>query len=302
MTIFRINAPGIFPEVDPRDYHADPCPTPSLSNSIACTIIEHSLEHAWCEHPRLNPMFERDEAKKFDVGNAAHILFLGRGKRFAVLDHENYTTKAARLERDEAIALGRSPVLAEQHARASHMAEVAKVELANYPDEDGVPMIADFQHGVAEVMLCARDGDTWFRTLIDWWPQSQRIIYDYKTTGMSIAPGELDRMMWGGGWHIQAAFHELLLDLLDPTNAGRRKHRFVVQETFEPFAVQVAQIPEDAMTIGRKQVAAAVRKWRQAMSVGVHREAWQGYAREIAEYEDMKRSRNEPMLNSVAGG
>jgi hypothetical protein len=316
----RLTTPGIYPEVDPKDYHADPCPTPSLSNSIAKTILEHSLEHAWVEHPRLNPNHEREEAKRFDLGNCAHTLFLGRGKRFAILHHDNYTTKAAKLERDEAIAAGRQPVLEMQHARAVAMAELAKIALADYPDDDGVPMIADFQHGAAEVMLVARDGDTWLRTLLDWWPQSQRFVYDYKTTAVSIAPGELDRKMWLDGWHIQAAFHEHLLEILDPQFSGRRKHRFVVQETFEPFAVQVAEIPEDAMTIGRKQVANAMRQWRQAMNIGTHREAWQGYprricyphipewaenkwlAREIAEREDMKRSRNEPMLDSVAGG
>lgn len=317
---FRINAPGIYPEIDPNDYHADPCPTPSLSGSLVKTILEHSLEHAWCEHPRLNPGFERKEHKKFDIGNAAHTIFLGRGKRFAILDFDNYMTKAAKAERDDAIALGRQPILNEQHGRAAAMAELAKIELANYPDDDGVPMIADFQYGAAEVMLAARDGDTWLRTLLDWWPQNQRVIYDYKTTDMSIAPGELDRMMWSGGWHIQAAFHEHVLEILDPQFSGRRKHRFVVQEAFEPFAVQVAEIPADAMTIGRKQVANAMRQWRAAMRVGVHREAWQGYpkriayphipewaenkwlAREIAEHEDMKRSRNEPMLESIAGG
>jgi hypothetical protein len=316
MTTLRINAPGIFPEVDPKDYHADPCPTPSLSNSLADTIAKHSPLHAWFEHPRLNPCFERKEEKKFDVGNVAHTLFLGRGKRIEVLSHDNYLTKQAKAERDEAIAHDRQPILAKHYERSRAMAEAAKTQLCHYPDEDGVPMIADFQHGVAEVMLCARDGDTWFRTLLDWWPQSQRVIYDYKTTDKSIAPGELDRVMWFGGWNTQAAFHDVLLDILDPTNAGRRSHRFVVQEAFEPYLIQVAQIPEDAMTIGRKQVAKSARLWRDAMTRGV----WDGYpreicypkipewaeqqflAREIAEYEDRKRSLNEPMLDNMAGG
>lgn len=320
MNPFRIDAPGIFPEIDTRLYHADPCPTPSLSNSIACTIAEHSLEHAWVEHPRLNPNFQRDEEKKFDVGNAAHTLFLGRGKRIEVLYFDDYKKGDARKARDEAIACGRQPILEKYYARAVLMAELAKIELSNYPDDDGIPIIADFHAGVAEVMIAARDGDTWMRTLIDWWPQSQRVIYDYKTTSKSIAPAQIDVVSWAGGWHTQAAFHEMLLDMVDPKNSGRRKHRFIVQENFEPFAVQVAEIPEDAMTIGRKQVAASRRKWREAMSIGVHREAWQGYprmiaypkipewaekkflAREIMDFEDRKRSLNEPMLADISGG
>src|SRR5262249_30100650 len=156
--------------------------------------------------------FERDDEKKFDVGNVAHTLFLGRGKRLSVLPFDDWRTKAAKEAREQAIAKGLQPILEEQFEQALEMSEAAKAALCHSPDEDGVPMIAEFAHGAAEVMLAWRDGDTWFRTLIDWWPQHQRVIWDYKTTKLSASPLELDRKMFVDGWHIQAAFHELGLE------------------------------------------------------------------------------------------
>ena len=39
-------------ELSDEVYHADPCPSPSLSSSIANLVIDKSLMHAWRAHPR----------------------------------------------------------------------------------------------------------------------------------------------------------------------------------------------------------------------------------------------------------
>ena len=40
-------------DIPPREYHADPCPAPSLSRSIAKLLVERSPAHAYAAHPRL---------------------------------------------------------------------------------------------------------------------------------------------------------------------------------------------------------------------------------------------------------
>lgn len=62
------------------DYHADPCKTPSLSASLADTILSGTPRHAWLESPRLNPDHEPVEKRAFDIGSAAHEVLLGNGK------------------------------------------------------------------------------------------------------------------------------------------------------------------------------------------------------------------------------
>jgi hypothetical protein len=52
--------------------------------------------HAWHAHPRLNPDYRHDDDTKFDVGNIAHKLMLGRGKDIVVLDFDDWRTKAAK--------------------------------------------------------------------------------------------------------------------------------------------------------------------------------------------------------------
>src|SRR5215831_5713580 len=45
--------PGVY-AMPAAQYHADPCPTPSLSASIIKLICLDSPAHAWTAHPKLN--------------------------------------------------------------------------------------------------------------------------------------------------------------------------------------------------------------------------------------------------------
>ena len=55
---------GVYYDMTTDEYHADPCPEPSLSASIAETIWRESPNHARNEHPRLNPNFEQTNKKR----------------------------------------------------------------------------------------------------------------------------------------------------------------------------------------------------------------------------------------------
>lgn len=43
----RITTPGLYLEVPERIYHADPCPSPSLSASVANVLIDQSPSMFW---------------------------------------------------------------------------------------------------------------------------------------------------------------------------------------------------------------------------------------------------------------
>ena len=83
-----------------------------------------------------------------------------------------------------------------------------------------------------------------------------------------MAPHVLGVRAERAGWHIQHAFIERGLDILDPDNAGRRKFRNIAQEAFEPHALTVMHMDETWMTMGRKQVNTAVSIWRRCMESG----------------------------------
>ena len=61
-----------------EQYHSDPCPTASLSSSIANILLDQSPLHAYLAHSRLNLQYEREESSRFDLGSAAHMMLLER--------------------------------------------------------------------------------------------------------------------------------------------------------------------------------------------------------------------------------
>jgi hypothetical protein len=265
----RIEKPGIFRGVSPADYHADPAPDPSLTQSIAKILLDQSPKHAWTAHPRLNPDFEEDNDKKFDLGNVAHALILGRGKDFEILPFDDYRTKAAQQARDAAHESGKVSILDEQFRRASDMVEEAWQQLSKHEDHDAFQVL----YRSKETMIAWQEDGIWFRALVDCISDDLCTVDDYKTTGMSVAPHVIGLRAESAGWHIQAAFIERGLDVLDPVNIGKRKFRFIAQETAPPHALTVMHMDEHWMTMGHKQVDIAAAIWRRC----IKGDSWPGY-------------------------
>jgi hypothetical protein len=59
------------------------------------------------------------------------------------------------------------------------------------------------------------------------------------------------------GWDIQAAMHERALDVLDPDNAGRRKHFYINQENEPPYALTVVRDQRGGPDHGPQEAAMA---------------------------------------------
>jgi hypothetical protein len=138
-------------------------------------------------------------------------------------------------------------------------------------------------------------------------------LWDYKTTGMSVAPHAVPALMASAGWPIQAAMQERILDLIDPDNAGRRKFYFVAQENYEPYALTVHLMTEGTMTMGRKMLTHAESIWRACMEIGewplypaiVHTPEYPGWKESqwlVREIEHAETKQREPMLRTLAGG
>jgi len=287
----KITEPGIYRDVSEEDYRSDPCPIPSLTQSLAKIIIERSPEHAWTECKSLNADHESDDDPKFDLGNAAHRIILGRGKEFEILDFDSWRTKAAKEARNEAAEQGKIGILLSQFDRAVEMAERMRAQLDRHEDRDA------FTSGRAEVMIAWEEDGIWFRSLIDWLHDDLRTVDDFKSTGMSVAEHILGIRAEAGGWHIQAAFIERGLDILDPANAGRRCFRFIAQETDDPFALNVMHMTEHWMEMGRRKVNTAVSIWRQC----IESDKWPGYPRHSVTPEYPKYKETQWLERELAG-
>lgn len=266
--MLKITEPGIFRGISEADYRADPCPRPSLTQSQCKTLLDSAPLKVWTGNARLNPDYAgEDDEKAFDLGNVAHRLVLGRGKEFAVMDYSDWRTKIAQAARADAILHRRVPILQHQYDQAWNMAVALGDQLAEHEDRNA------FRNGSAEVMIAWQEDGFWYRALIDWLHDDLRTVDDYKSSGMSMAPHVLGIRAESANWHLQAAFIERGLDILDPAGAGRRKFRFIAQETDEPYLMNVVHMSEYWLVMGRKKVAFAESIWRSCLTSG----KWPGY-------------------------
>lgn len=266
--------PGFYPDMPSDVYFGDPCPSPSLSQSMVKLLLTTSPDHVRCEHPRLAPPPEADEeeeVEKYDktkaIGNAAHTLMIGRGKSIYIGDFKNWQTKDAKEAKKAALEKGHVPILAKHYKVAERMVEAARKSLiaAGHPRA--------YVEGAGELAAIVEEDGVWLKTLIDWAEDGFKAFHDFKTTGLSAHESAIPFALLDAEWGIQAAMQERILDRLDPGNAGRRAFFFHYQENYAPFAMRSVRLAESALALGRRKVAAAIQIWRRCVETN----EWPGY-------------------------
>lgn len=261
-----ITAPGLY-DLSADAYHADPCPEPSVSHSIARLLIDRSPLHASKAHPRITPG-PREETKRRDdmaLGTAAHKLTLGKGKSLIVIDADDFRTKAAREARDEAAAQGLTPILRADYQTAEAMAPLARQALESW-------LGGSLNGAHVEATAAALEGKFWRRAMMDVVTPDLRCIIDYKTTeDASVEAAE--RRIFGNGYDTQAAFYMHMLDLLDPAGKGQRRVVFLFQERDCPEALSLHELDAAAMELAEHRMKIARGRWDKCLAAG----KWPGY-------------------------
>lgn len=262
-----ITKPGIY-TIPAEEYHADPCPAPSLSASMANILLSQSPLHAWTAHPKLNPAFLREEEDKFNMGTAVHRYFLeGQSDNFAIVDAKDWRTKIAQDQKAAARAEGKVPLLTEQWERVQRMAEALTVQIATF---SGRP----FTHGKPEQTLVWREGGIWCRARLDWLRDDYTAIEDLKTTGATANPEAWTRgPMFNLGFDFAAAFYRRGLKAVTGKDAA---FRFIVIEDFEPHAAAPIAPGPDVLAFAETKIEYALKKWGECLESGT----WEGYPTE----------------------
>lgn len=247
--------PGIY-TMPAAEYHADPCPAPSLSSSIAKLLCDSSPAHARVAHPRLNPECADDEAEHFDIGTAAHAILLEGEAAVAVIDAKDWRTNAAKEARDAARTAGKIPLLSKIWGDVQRMVACAREQLDRHADGRAM-----FLAGKPEQTLIWEEQGIWCRARTDWLRPGH--IDDYKSTSASANPEVLSRTLFGNGWDVQAAFYRRGVKALTGIDA---EFRFACQETYPPYALSVVALGPDAMLLAEKKVLYALELWRVCLT------------------------------------
>lgn len=261
-----IDKPGVY-DLSAEAYHADPCPEPSLSSSIAKLLVTPGATpmHARHECPRLNPDYEPEESEKFDLGKAAHSMILRDPQAFEIIYAGDWRTAIAKEKRDAARKAGKIPMLEHQYEEAVQMVAAARVQLDAHSEG---PLFVD---GKPEQTMVWFEGDVTCRARLDWRPNSSRFYPDYKSTGASADPDLWQRTMYGMGADMQAAFYIRGIRALKLCD--RPEFRFVVQENYKPFALSVVGLKPGALDLADRQVERAIAIWSDCRRAN----RWPGY-------------------------
>lgn len=269
-----VTRPGVYRGMPAETYHGDCCDAPSLSASGAKLLMDECPAAFW-HASTMNPDFVPERKREFDIGTAAHLVFLEPdlfGERVVVIDAADYRTKAARDARDDAYAAGKTPLLTEQARQVQAMRNA----LFAHPIARKA-----FSGGEAELSMFWRDQTfgVWLKTRPDYLPAHGRWVVDYKTAA-SANPRAFAKRAYDLGYFQQAAWY---LDGVEATTGRRPEHFwFVVQQKDLPHLVTVCQLDEAAIEWGRLLNRKAVEVFARCLERG----EWPGYRQPDAPHVD----------------
>ncbi|CAA0129281.1 Exodeoxyribonuclease 8 [Mycolicibacterium vanbaalenii] len=271
MTAVQAEPDGVFAGVAEEAYHAD---RSSLSVSGAKLLLPPSCpaKFRWSQdHPQ-------KPKRVYDFGHLAHLMVLGEGGEFVILDpaivgvkkdgtvaDSPRSTAGWKKAEAEARAAGATPVGLPEWELAEQMAE----QVRNHAEAGPL-----FERGHAERSMYWTDGDgVRLRGRTDWLTtvDDQLVCVDYKTS-VTANPDALVRKFWQLGYFMQAAWYRDLLIALGLSD--NPDFLFVVQEKEPPFEVVVVRYDDDAIAEGRRLNRQAIDTYRRCRDSGV----WPGYA------------------------
>lgn len=262
-----------------EEYFRDPCATPSLSQSIAHTLLTKSPYHAWLAHPRLGGT-KRESTRAKDHGSLVHTFLLGLGKEIELISADDFRTKAAKEERDAAVAAGKLPVLTKDAKDA--MAIVADIRKGL--DELGIRLT-----GVSEAKVewteQSSSGPVLCRGMMDHLIADDGQIFDVKTC-RSAHPKACTSHVIEYGYDIQHAAYRSALRALRPNVAGRERFTFLfIEELPEGSPRRVIITPAELdgrlRELGERRWARGVETWGACLSTN----AWASYADRVIRLE-----------------
>ena len=248
-------------------YHADPCPQPSLSNSIANILISQSPLHAWHAHSRLNPNYQPETDSRFDLGSAAHMLLLERDlTKIAVVAADDWRTKVAKEARDVARSNGQFSVLARHYASMVQMVAAARTFIAS------TELAGILDTGLPEQTVIWQEGSAWCRARPDLLSAAHKVILDYKTTE-NAEPEAFIRQIGRMGYDLQAEWYTRGLAAFGPEPT----FVFLAQEISAPYACSLVGLANSYRAVGQSKVERALGLWKRCTETNT----WPSYSTRI---------------------
>lgn len=250
------------------EYHRDEAvPEGSLSVSGAKKLLAPSCPAIYDWERK----HHRQPSKSMELGTVVHGMILGTGQPVEVIDAADWRTKAAKAERDAAIAAGKVPMLPREHAEAAAIAQAVRDD-----DEAG----GLFASGDAEQSMFWTDPETgiWLRGRMDWAAliDGMPVIVDLKTAASS-SPEKFAKSVDEYRYYMQHPHYcEGWAAILgcDPDDID---FVFCVVPTEPPYLVMTYRLEPEDVQRGRDANRIAREIFRDCTEAGV----WPKWSRDI---------------------
>ena len=254
---------GIYPQMPMEEYLA----LDALSSSLCHTLLTRSPAHA-----RYEQLHHTVANAAMDLGTVVHrVLLEGHENGIALVEADNWRTKAAQTARDEARGAGKVPLLAMAMDEVRAMVEVA-YRFIQTTELDGM-----FDRGKPEQTLLWREQDVPCKVRPDWLADDFRILVHYKTTQGSANPDSFISRMVDMGYDVAAAFYARGVQQVCGVVPSQLLTVFLVQEAEPPYACSLLGLAPSLMEIAVVKVERALHVWATCLA----EQRWPAYPVQI---------------------
>lgn len=239
------------------EYHADPCPEPSLNSTTARLLLSRTPAHAKAQHPRLSDVpHVKTDSDAMKLGTAVHQILL-RDDRIEVIPFDEWRTNESKALVAEALAAGRVPMKPKMWKQAQNVAAAIREQMTAIRP---VPFTA----GTPEATITWQDvGGAWCRARLDWLRDDLTKVWDLKCTSKTAEPEVWKKQLFNLGYDLQGAFY---LRGVEKLFGVRPEYEWVVAETTPPYAVKRFRLSEQAMFSAGVKVDAALSVWNECLA------------------------------------
>ena len=233
-------------DLSSEEYHA----LKALSAGFVWEFDAECPRKAWLASP-WNDARKPVNATHFDIGTGAHLAVLEPEllrNRVVVHDFDTYHTKESRTIRDDAYAVGMTPLKPAEWATV----EGIQSAILGHPTAHGL-----FKGGMAEVSLTWEwDGMT-CKARPDFLAANSKYVLDLKTAN-TCNPRAISRKAATEGWHVRACWY--MAGVKEVTGTLPDKYLFVVVEKDAPYLIEIFEMDQRALMYGDQIIMRTLKR------------------------------------------
>lgn len=227
---------------------------PYLTPSLARALLAKSPAHARLGCPYFPEYTPRQPTVAMIEGTIVDEMLIGDHDRVVVVDAQDWRTRAAREQRDEATAAGKIPVLTQTADRCAMLAALLRRELERNEVDLASAALRRRLFWRSENVECSGEPD-----IVDHMCDPPMVI-DIKTTTICPTVDNWTRHVAGMGYDIQAAAY------CEAVGGGR--FAWLVIETAPPYSVVMHVASGALLRVGQRQWDDAKQLWSQCLAGG----------------------------------